>query len=572
MTSHDVRDMLDLPGEAAPRPAKKQKVSAPRPVLKGLAREVQNLGGDNPIAIVPEATVFKKRRFGARKPAAKWEQRRFTNSARGIDKATFTLKHWRRKEEVPPMAGAEDGGAAPADATRPEPQVEDSTFAKYNVQVSVPQYDDAIYNSNLRDGDGDGDGRWTKDETDYLMQQAQEYDLRWPIIWDRYEYTPPMPQMEDGAMEVALVPIRKDRTMEHLKARYYYVAAQMMQINKKVEVMTGPEYDLLQRMQQYNPQTEEARKKFAENAFTRTKEEAREEESLILELKRIMARSERLSEERRELYARLEAPQSSNNIGIFTSSAGLQSLFQQLVSSDKSKKNRRSLMEGVSPAGPSSLSQQPSYDRRESSVRESTSGPSGMNNKKSAQPGISERRVLTPEEEALFGVRRQDRITTSGPAFRHDKIMKPVTSKSTSQQQKITNVLTEIGVRPRLIMPTHNVGVVYDELLKAVNDLLDLRKQFEKLQGEVNIAKAQKEARERQLRADRGEPEPAGEEGINGSADGEGKEDDGNVEGDIKAEERGESAAPGSRPSTRHKRSASVLSTSGDNEAKRLKK
>src|ERR1035438_10502872 len=105
MTSHDVRDMLDLPGEAAPRPAKKQKLSAPRPVLKGLAREVQNLGGDNPIAIVPEATVFKKRRFGARKPAAKWEQRPFTNSARGIDKATFTLRHWRRKEDVLPAAG-----------------------------------------------------------------------------------------------------------------------------------------------------------------------------------------------------------------------------------------------------------------------------------------------------------------------------------------------------------------------------------------------------------------------------------------------------------------------------------
>jgi len=209
MTSHDVRDMLDLPGEAAPRPTKKQKVSAPRPVLKGLAREVQNLGGDNPIAIVPEVTVFKKRRFGARKPAAKWEERPFMNSAR--DDKGFILKHWRRKEEeAAPVPGTEEGAPAQTDAPKAESQVEDSSFAKFNVQIGVPQYDDEIYNSKLRDDD------WTRDETDYLMGLAQEYDLRWPLIWDRYEYTPVVEQMDEGAMEVAMVPLRKERTMEKI--------------------------------------------------------------------------------------------------------------------------------------------------------------------------------------------------------------------------------------------------------------------------------------------------------------------------------------------------------------------
>ena len=400
MTSHDVRDMLNLPGEAAPRPAKKQKISAPRPILKGLAREVQNLGGDNPIAIVPEVTVFKKRRFGARKPAARWEMRPFQNSAREDKK--LVLRHWRRKADVPAGAVVEDGGSEKVDESKAEPEIEDSSFAKYNVRVSTPQYDAEIYNSRLQNDD------WTKEETDYLMDLVQEFDLRWPVIWDRYDYTPSVPTMEEGASDMAIIPARRERSMEQMKARYYFIAAQMMQVNKKVEIMNGAEFNLLELMRSYNPQAETMRKKFAEASFHRTKEEAREEESLLVELKRILARSEKLSQERAELYQRLEAPASTGagSIGVYASSQGLQQLLQQLMTVDKSKKNRRSIMggEGVSPAGPSSsLSQQPSFDRRDSSVRESISGPSGgANNKKGPQQGPTERRQLGPDEEALF--------------------------------------------------------------------------------------------------------------------------------------------------------------------------
>ena len=95
MTSHDVRDMLDLaPQGSAPPPAKKMRVAAPRTVLKGLAREVQNLSGDSPIAIVPE--ISKKKRRLAR-PAARWELRPFKNTAR--EDKELVLRHWRRIED-----------------------------------------------------------------------------------------------------------------------------------------------------------------------------------------------------------------------------------------------------------------------------------------------------------------------------------------------------------------------------------------------------------------------------------------------------------------------------------------
>jgi DNA methyltransferase 1-associated protein 1 len=554
MTSHDVRDMLDLPGDA-PRPAKKQKIAVPRPVLKGLAREVQNLSGDNPIAIVPEVTVFKKRRFGARKPAAKWELKPFKNSARNED--TLVLRHWRRKAEVPPAPVAEDGNGEPS-APQSVPEIDDSTFAKYNVSVQTPKYDDEQYNTKLRSED------WSRNETDYLMDLVQEYDLRWPVIWDRYEYEPPAPQIDGEAPENAIVPVQKVRSMEDMKARYYFIAAVMMKVNKPPELMNAAEFNLLELMQHFSPAQEVTRKKFAEAAFYRTKEEAREEESLLLELKRILARSEKLSEERRELYARLEAPLSHGNIGVYTSSQGLQQLLQQLMTADKTKK-RRSLMgsDGISPAGPSGLHQPGSFDRRDSTNRESISGPSGSNNKKGPTQGISERRQLTAEEEKMYGVKHLDRITSSGPAFRHEKISKPITSKSSIQQQKIANVLTELRISQRLRMPTEEVGKQFEILLQNINALLDQRKLADKLTGEINVAKAVKAEREKKERAERGEPEPGDEDGEAQVADEE-----------IKMEEgvREKSAAPSIRAGSAHKRSASVLSGVSDKSTKRQKK
>ncbi|KAG4431388.1 hypothetical protein IFR05_013130 [Cadophora sp. M221] len=581
MTSHDVRDMLDLPGEAGPRPAKKQKLSAPRPVLKGLAREVQNLSGDNPIAIVPEVTVFKKKKFGSRKPAAKWELRGFKNSARNGD--PLVLHHWRRKADPVPGSGGEDGSAE--QSARPEPVVEDSTFAKFNVHVNTPQYTDEQYNLVLRSND------WTKDETDYLLQLVRDLDLRWPCIWDRYEYQTPIPQGDGESTEGAMVAPPKVRTMEDMKARYYAVAAAMMKVNTKVEVMNHAEFNLLELMQGYDPLQEANRKKFAEAAFRRTRDEAKEEESLLVELKRILARSERQSDERRELYQLLEAPVSSGAAGIYQSSQGLTQLFQQLMTVDKTKK-RKPLMgvEGVSPVpGPSGPSQQASFDRRDSNIRESISGPSGgnapnttNNNKKGPAQTQSDRRQLTSEEEAMYGVKRFERITTSGPSFRHEKIKKPIISKSQTQQQKINNVLVELGVPNNIFMPTFAVGEAFDNLLAGVNLLLDQKKHMDKLQGELNTALNIKAEREKRERAERGEPEPEpeaeAEAGAEPAAEAEKstaeKAEQPSGEQAVKVEEeREKSSAPSIRGvSGAHKRSASVLSAVSDKDTKRQKK
>ncbi len=383
--------------------------------------------------------------------------------------------------------------------------------------------------------------------------------MRWPIIWDRYEYQPPAINLDPQAAEVAIVTASKPRTMEDLKARYYSVAATMMKVNKPPELMNHAEFNLMELMTNFNPSQEANRKAFAEAAFHRTKEEAREEESLLIELKRILARSDKLAEERRELYARLEAPPSTGNIGIYTSSQGLQQLLHQLMQVDKSKK-RKSLMgpDGASPAGPSGLNQQASFDRRDSSVRESISGPSGINNKKGPAQGPTERRQLSVEEELLYGVRHFDRITSSGPAFRAERINKPITSKSSIQQQKMLSVLTELGVPHRLTMPTFAVGETFESLLSGINTLLDQRKIADKIQGEINTLKALKQQREEMERAAKMEHD----EGV-GSGDR-----------NVKTEEveREKSAVPSISGRSGHKRSASVMSAVSDKSTKRQKK
>lgn len=573
MPSNDARDVLNIHaadvGHAIgtlPRPAGKAKSKGKRPggagsmgvgglgAAKGLAREVQNLGGDNPIVIVPEISVFK-RRLASRKPAARWEMRPFFNSARadaagalnGVSSAaagkmtaaaakergTLVLRHWRRKAAPLPVtaaqdenaaptanggegagAGPVDGGAEAADKMdvdeRPKPdagdeELEDSAFAKYNVRVDVPEYSEEQYNVSLKSDD------WTKEETDYLMATVREFDLRWPLIWDRYEYVPKTATDADGAegSSAAMAVDSKPRTMEDLKARYYEVASKMMALQKPMQYMTQAEFSLHEVMANFNPLQEKMRKEFAVNALSRSKEEAREEELLLLEVKRILARSEKFNEERRELFNRLDYPHTEGqDISAFKSSAGLQQLLQNLMNQDKSKKKKSLVGEGVSPAtagAGSAGGAAQEAGRRESIAaasataekhRESVSAATPSTTKKG--PHQPERKKLTEQEEQIFGVSHHDRLT-SGPTFRYEKINKLFTHKSHQQQTRIINTLKELDIPARVFMPTAAVVTHFEQLLAAVTTLLDTRKLSDKLEAELKLERAKKAEREKAL-------------------------------------------------------------------------
>jgi DNA methyltransferase 1-associated protein 1 len=561
MSSLDVRDMLDLPSSAGPRPAKKQKIAGPRPNLKGLQREVQSLKGDNPIAIVPEIPQFKKRRFASRKAAAPWVLQPFKTTTR---EDGLVLKHWRRKPDMPTKTEGEES-QQDGSAVKEEP-VEDSIFAKYNVQIQKPTYSDEQYESNLKHPD------WSREETDYLVDLTAEYDLRWTLIWDRYDYKPPAPSSEsievDGG---AVVAVAKPRSMEDLKARYYQIAAKMFSVNRPINDQTTDEFAFHESMLNFDPVQETARKRFVESSMNRSDAEKREEELLLVELKRIVNRAEQLDFERRELYARLETPPSTSSTNQYTNSNQLHTLLQSLLAADKNKRKRLMPTDGASPGVSSSNQHQTNGGdpRRDSSQRDTIGGASAANAKK-GPAGPNERRKLSDEEQTMYGVSHHERLT-GGPSFRGDKINKLMNFKSATHAHKLTLMLAELGIPARLVMPTVETLAEFEALIQSLNALLDTKKLYDKVEAEIKLVEAQKierETRKEQETKEKvtSETEVPAKEENGGTDTAESVEP--KVDAEVQPDEEPQPEAEEMETKGR-KRSASVLS---DKSSKRQKK
>ena len=158
--------------QSGSRPAKIKKP-------KGMSREVYDLVG--PAGLLPAMETqqpltggFKEKRVSATK--GKWIWAPFNSTARSDNQRFY---HW-----------------AKADV-----QYNDYPYTKYNIKLADnanPVYTDNEYSALLHTRG------WTRSETDMLMHLCHKYDLRWPVIVDRYKGVPP-------------------RTLEELQARYLTV-------------------------------------------------------------------------------------------------------------------------------------------------------------------------------------------------------------------------------------------------------------------------------------------------------------------------------------------------------------
>ncbi|QRW01971.1 SWR1-complex protein 4 [Ceratobasidium sp. AG-Ba] len=150
-SSADVRDILSLPAASGSTVAPRKLTSNAPKKPDGISREVYALIGDNSPTLVQQyaaprlkqkPTFGKKQAPKVEKPAVKWEWREFNNGAR---KDGLKLSHWVK---VPPES---------------EP-------------------DQNEYNKHLQDAE------WSREETDYLFNMAREYDVRFFVMHDRYEF------------------------------------------------------------------------------------------------------------------------------------------------------------------------------------------------------------------------------------------------------------------------------------------------------------------------------------------------------------------------------------------------
>ena len=123
------------------------------------------------------------------KPARKWAWAPFASSSR-TDGAIFY--HW----------------------VRANVEYTDYPYAKFDIHLDPIVYSTDEYNAYLKSD------RWTKSETDNLMDLARIYELRWPVIHDRwFDFY----HSQQGVNPVA-------RSVEDLQQRYYSVATILAQI------------------------------------------------------------------------------------------------------------------------------------------------------------------------------------------------------------------------------------------------------------------------------------------------------------------------------------------------------
>ena len=463
-------------------------------IVAGMSREVLDLKyeGAPPISIV--APKFKEKPKLPFKPRP-WEETPFGNSAR---KDGLILRHWRRKGDVSnaaalPVTPADSNAASEMEQDeKAATTLPDSHWAKFNVKIDRPQYTNEQYETHLKNDD------WSKEETDYLVDLVIDFDLRWIVIADRYEYQPKQ-QPKENEDSMAVTPQAKPRTQEDMKARYYDVAAKTMVLHNPLSSMSSSEFDAHEKMTKYDPDQEKRRKKFAEQLMSRTDEEKYEEEMLLKELSRIVLNQEKLFNERKALYDRLGAPPGppqTHSTAMYQSSQGLTQLMQSLLAQNKNKElekkeKRRSAMgaDGDFPGGPSGL------DR---SQRHSMGG--GPDKRYSFGQGGP--RQLSAREEQKYGVSHPNERLTGGVQFRHERITKAGQAKSGVQTSRISAALTELRIPQRLTMPTAKVVTEYEKLIESIKTLLEVRKLSEKVDGEIKVWQAQKEQQEAK---DRGE-------------------------------------------------------------------
>ena len=170
----DARDILGL-GGGTDGAAVVAKARAPKPVFKkpeGMSREVFALlvqdatsAAAQGISLVPTPTpteAFKERKTRV----VGWEWREFVNQARDDD---LKLHHWSKLTD----------------------KTTTYTFSRFNKKVKILEYTDEEYDKHLTHP------AWDRAESALLFDLCRRFDLRWPVIHDRFPEGRTMEQLKE---------------------------------------------------------------------------------------------------------------------------------------------------------------------------------------------------------------------------------------------------------------------------------------------------------------------------------------------------------------------------------------
>ncbi|KAI9258936.1 hypothetical protein BDA99DRAFT_514573 [Phascolomyces articulosus] len=400
MSGSDIRDILQLgkPSTEASNLRRLNKPAERRP--DGISRELYSLiGGAPPVALVRPTY---KTKFNVKKKATPWVMERFINHARSDD---LELSHWIKAIH----------------ASKPE-----YPFAYTRKSSAVLEYTKEEYQQCLAELDNE----WTKEETDYLLDLCQKYDLRFIVIADRYEYS------------------RKSRSIEDLKDRYYSVYRALLKYRE-----TSSNETSIQQHYGFDKAKELERKEALEVLYSRTREQMEEEEALLVEVKRIEQEEARLTRERESVMHVQPIP--------LTTRANSSTSPHHYMNNNNNNNNS---------SGSSSHAPETKKRKRLASNAAATldDKKSLMNNRQTTEDPSLSREKLIP------GVHVQSQRLP---------VIKP------SMQTKIIKVMDEVAVGPRPVMPTAAVCHGFEQLQSSISQMFELKKVVDKMEIEHKIKK-----------------------------------------------------------------------------------
>ncbi|CAO3662518.1 unnamed protein product [Umbelopsis ramanniana] len=320
----------------------------------------------------------------------------------------------------------------------------DYYFAKFNKVINVTDYTVEEYEKYLNDPN------WTKEETDYLFALCRNYDLRFVVIADRYEYP--------GVT----------RSMEDLKERYYGVNQTLLR-ERASSTSSDNNQDRQTLIQQFSfdKNKEIERKKALEILFNRTPEQIEEEEALFIEARRLEQNDMKLAKEREQLLKFLQTYDIQQTLPATPGppSAGIPA--QPGLATPG----------GIGIAGGSGTS--PVHDKLK---------------KKKSQPEVDTKKVRRMSNASVSSsvneveiIEKKEKLTP-GVYVRSQKIppIKP------NMIQKVGKVMDELGIPIRPIMPTAQVCAKFEQLQTAIITLLDLKRQVDRQETDLKVKKTQK--------------------------------------------------------------------------------
>jgi DNA methyltransferase 1-associated protein 1 len=455
--------------------------------MDGISRELYALLGDNtPSLTFAQSHIgdglgsstggagrfmpkFKKRP----QKVQKWSLASFKNPARRDD---LTLRHWVSASERQIEEKEED-------------VPREYRFADLNTSSGVYRYSNDEYHQHLRDED------WTKEETDYLIDLCNAYDLRFVVIADRYDWH------NAGG---------KQRTMEDLKARYYAICRRLIRSRISSED-TDARQQLLQSYT-FDRAREQERKKHVLRLFSRTPQQLAEEEALYVEARRLEQNESRFAAEREELLRLLGGWERLPNVrGDTVAAAGsgvggssVQDDEAAAAAADAARRNRKrkaddgsvlsdagagAVSANAAPAPPLSAKQKAEkrsqyFDEVHNITRFDTQAAATLANSKPPYPHL----MGTPSTFPPVATTTNNPSASHGAYLRSTRLLVPRTNLALRTQEALAELKPPVSLR--LTFPPRANCEKWEGVVGAVTSGIEMKRQLDRVQSEIRVAQS----------------------------------------------------------------------------------